>query len=189
MKTSLMSRMRLDEQTIAQVLATAYPKHAKRVAEQGIRAKFLGINKGNILVFRVNSGTTPGKYYDVQLKFLDDYKFLRKKVRDQKEAEALISLMAKTDILFHDPDESFQYIFHYQARRQGVALRPLSPDKAPTRNAYGGNSTITKHIYAALRQLPSFYPAIAKEFIKQGIIKVEVGAPRLNFSQFKDLLR
>lgn len=62
---------KLYEENIKELKSTTWPRIKLRVGRQNIKAEYLGCEKDGTLLFKANSGTTPGKFWFQKVQFKD----------------------------------------------------------------------------------------------------------------------
>lgn len=120
---SSVSLQKLFEETNRDLRRGAWPQVRRRVKSQGIIPELVGVRKDGALLFRTNSGTTKGKYWNQMVKF-KDISVARELFFESKVTYLrLISLLQSGDLLVHCNDPSYKYYWQYLATQKGYAIR------------------------------------------------------------------
>lgn len=132
---------RMCEETSIQMQKKAWPSVFRRVKAQGLHPQYLGINKRNgDLLFKTNSGTTPGKFWYQTIRFKDLQDGLRILYNDPTYSRKdIIELLATGDLLVYCDDPSFRYYWAYKAFISGYGINKEL--RAPKRNNLGLTGT------------------------------------------------
>lgn len=158
------------EETGRELRQMSWPQVIRRVKTQKITPTYLGVTKDGRVLFKTNSGTTPGKYWYQQIKFKDLETGLALLYSDPTVThKAMLDLIQKGDLLVYCDDLSFKYWgWQYIGSIRGYSLRPnYRYPRKRNPNLTGG---VCKHLIAVLQVLPFFTSKLVHDFRKAGVL-------------------
>ena len=159
---------KLCEETAKQLRSQAWPTVYRRVRTQHLKPVFLGVDKQGNCYFRVNSGTTKGKFWYQTLRFKDLQDGLEIFYSDADfSRRAVVDLIASGDLQVYCNDPSFRYYWQYKAWNRGYGLR--KEVRYPRIRNPNQTGSVCKHLCAVLQSLPFFIPQIVHAYQKKGL--------------------
>lgn len=139
----------LNEETASELVSTTWRRILARTGTQNIRAQYLGVDKDGVLSFKCNSGTVPGKYWKVRIKFKDIDKakeYLRKSILNRRMNA--VKLLIDGDIQIHCTGHAWKYYCQYVAWKNGYGLEKET--RRPVVRNPKEDKLICKHTYACV---------------------------------------
>jgi len=179
----LFTRRPILEITSRELRASLSHRVNDRQKSQHIKATYLGVDKrtGDLL-FKTNSGTTPGKFWHQRVRLLDlptarDLAAVDGSISDMK----IINLAIFGDIALHCDDPSFRYYWSYIAFQLGYGLRRES--RFPKIRNPRLEGSICKHLVAVLKKMPLLIPKIVSDLRKAGLFNLNYPERKKEFQK------
>ena len=164
----------LNEETSVQLVSSTKmikPQIVVRVNNQNIKAQFVRANKEGVLFFKVNSGTVPGKFWEVRVQFSNLPEAVKKmNGKLSFTAKSVIKSMARGDIKVYCNGHWWRYACAYSAWKHGYGLYR---ETRPSRRWNPRNEKmVCKHVIAVCYLLPNISGQILREYRRHKVVSL-----------------